>query len=79
MAHAYRGQFTAAERNSIWKHAVQVASRAAAEIRHLAGTDPDAAADAAWAAADTLHAAASALGSQELRRAASAPRPTANT
>ena len=33
-------------------------------------TDPGAAADAAWAAADTLHAAASALGNPELSRAA---------
>jgi len=36
----------------------------------LAATDPAAAADAAWAAADTLHAAASALGSQVIRQAA---------
>ena len=67
---APRDQFTAAERDTIWEHAAQAASRATAEIRSLAGTDPGAAADAAWAAADTLHAAASALGSQELRRAA---------
>lgn len=65
-----RDQFTAAERSAIWEHAAQAASRATAEIRHLTGTDPGAAADAAWAAADTLHTAASALGSQELRRAA---------
>jgi hypothetical protein len=67
---ASRSQFTAAERDAVWEHAARAASRAAAEIRHLAGTDPGAAADAAWAAADTLHAAASALGSRELRRAA---------
>jgi hypothetical protein len=65
-----RDQFTAAERNAIWEHAAQAASRATAEIRHLAGRDPGAAADAAWAAADTLHAAASALGSREVRQAA---------
>jgi hypothetical protein len=65
-----RDQFTAADRNAIWEHAAQAASRATAEIRHLAGTNPGAAADAAWAAADTLHAAASALGSREVRRAA---------
>ena len=34
--------------------------------------DPAAAADAAWAAADTLHAAAAALGSRMLRQAADA-------
>jgi hypothetical protein len=65
-----RDQFTAAERDAIWKHAAQAASRATAEIRQLAGTDPGGAADAAWAAADTLHAAASMLGSREMRRAA---------
>jgi hypothetical protein len=65
-----RVQFTAAERDAFWEHAAQAATRATAEIRHLADTDPGTAADAAWAAADTLHAAASALGSGELRRAA---------
>jgi hypothetical protein len=65
-----RDQFTAAERDAIWEHAGQAASHATAEIRRLAGTDPGAAADAAWAASDTLHAAASALGSREMRRAA---------
>ena len=34
------------------------------------GPDDPAAADAAWAAADTLHAAAAALGSRVLRQAA---------
>ena len=38
----------------------------------LAGTNPAAAADAAWAAADSLHAAAAALGSRILRQAADA-------
>ena len=42
----------------------------AQQIRHFVATDPGAAADAAWAAADTLHAAASALGNPELSRAA---------
>jgi hypothetical protein len=65
-----RDQFTAAERDAIWEHAALAASRATAEIRQLAGTDPGAAADAAWVAADTLHAAASVLGSREMRRAA---------
>src|SRR5208283_5447094 len=38
----------------------------------LAGDDPSAAADAAWATADSLHAAAAALGSRVLRQAADA-------
>jgi len=63
--------FTATERNALWDHAARSASQAAAQIRALAGTDP-AAADAAWAASDTLHAAAGALGSRILRQAADA-------
>ncbi len=43
---------------------------ASTQIRHLAATDPTAAADAAWAAADTLHAAAAAMRSRVLRQAA---------
>ncbi len=66
------GRVTAAERNAIWEHAGRVAADAAARIRALAGTDPAGAADAAWAASDTLHAAAAALGSPALRRAADA-------
>jgi hypothetical protein len=61
---------TAAERNAIWDHAGRVAADAAARIRLLVGTDPAGAADAAWAASDTLHAAAAVLGSPALRRAA---------
>ena len=64
--------FTAAERNAIWEHAARAAEDAAARIRLLAGTDPAAAADAAWAASDTLHVAAAALGSRILRQAADA-------
>jgi hypothetical protein len=64
--------FTAAERSAVWEHAAQAADRAAAQIRMLAGTDPASAADAAWATADTLHAAAAALGSRVLRDAADA-------
>ena len=64
--------FTAAERNAIWEHAARAAEDAAAWIRLLAGTDPAAAADAAWAASDTLHVAAAALGSRILRQAADA-------
>jgi len=64
--------FTAAERNAIWEHAARATGQAAAQIRDLAGTDPAAAADAAWAASDTLHTAAAALGSRILRQAADA-------
>jgi hypothetical protein len=62
--------FTAAERNAIWEHAARSAGQAAAQIRALAGTNPIAAADAAWAASDTLHTAAAALRSRPLRQAA---------
>ena len=65
-------RFTAAERNAIWEHAARAAEDAAAWIRLLSGTDPAAAADAAWAASDTLHVAAAALGSRILRQAADA-------
>jgi hypothetical protein len=64
--------FTAADRSAIYQHAARTARNAAQQIRDLAATDPGTAADAAWAAADTLHAAASALGNPELRRAADA-------
>jgi hypothetical protein len=64
--------FTAAERSAIWDHAGRAAEAAAAQIRALAGTNPAAAADAAWAASDTLHAAAAALRSRPLRQAADA-------
>jgi hypothetical protein len=64
--------FTAAERNAIWEHAARAAEDAATYIRTLAGTDPTAAADAAWAASDTLHVAAAALGSRILHQAADA-------
>ncbi len=66
------GRFTAAERDAIWEHAAQAAAGAAGQIRALAGTDPAAAADAAWAAGDTVHVAAAALGSRILRQAADA-------
>jgi hypothetical protein len=61
---------SAAERNAIWEHAARAAEHARDEIRRCAAIDPAAASDAAWAASDTLHAAASALGSRELRQAA---------
>jgi len=62
--------FTAPERDTIYRHASRQAARAAEHIRHCAHSDPGAAADAAWAAADTLHVAASALPSPVLRCAA---------
>ena len=66
------GRFTAADRSAVYEHAARAARDAAQQIRHFAVTDPAGAADAAWAAADTLNAAAQALGNQELRRAADA-------
>jgi hypothetical protein len=63
---------TAEERNAIWEHAARTAASAAAQIRHLAGTSPAVAADAAWAASDTLHVAAAMVGSRILRQAANA-------
>jgi hypothetical protein len=63
---------TAENRKAVWEHAARVAGQAAAQVRVLAGTSPAAAADAAWAASDVLHAAAAVLGSDELRQAADA-------
>ena len=63
---------TAEERNAVWDHATRAAADATAQIRALAWTDPAAAADAAWATSDTLHAAATMLGSRILRQAADA-------
>jgi hypothetical protein len=65
-------RFTAAERNALWEHAARAAGQAAAQVHGLAGTDPAAAADVAWAASDALHCAAAALGSRILRQAADA-------
>ena len=71
MAAARSGRFTAAERAALWAHATRTAGDAAVEIRRLtARGDQTGAADAAWAAADTLHAAAAALGSRVVRQAA---------
>lgn len=61
---------TPQERAAIWDHAARAASQATAWIRVHGAANPAAAADAAWAAADTLHVAAAALGSRTLRRAA---------
>lgn len=61
--------FTAEERSAIWEHAACAAQHACDQIR-CAASDPAAVADAAWAASDTLHAAAAALGSRVVRQAA---------
>ena len=66
------GPFTSAERNALWEHAARAADQASAQIRAQAGSDPAAVADAAWAASDTMHAAAAALGSRILWQAADA-------
>jgi hypothetical protein len=67
-----RSPLAAAERHACWDHATRAAADAAAQIRLLAATNPAAAADAAWAASDTLHVAATVLGSPILRQAADA-------
>ncbi len=61
-------RLTAEERNAIWEHAARAAQEASDQIRSAAG-DPAVVSDAAWAASDTLHAAASALGSRVVRAA----------
>ena len=61
---------TVPEQNAIFEHAVRQAGNAAEHIQCSARSDPLAAADAVWAAADILHVAARALGSPELRLAA---------
>jgi len=63
-------QFTAAERDEMYRHAARQARAAAEHIRRCAMSDPAAAADAAWAAADTLHVAARVLRNPHLRCAA---------
>jgi len=63
-------RFTAPERDEIYRHAARQARAAAEHIRHCAMTDPAGAADAAWAAADTLHSAARVLRNPHLRCAA---------
>jgi hypothetical protein len=60
---------TIPERNAIYQHAARRAVTAAEHIRRCADADPVRAADAAVAAADTLHVAARALGNPPLRRA----------
>jgi hypothetical protein len=60
---------TPEERNAIWEHVARAAQDARERIRAAAG-DPGAVSDAAWAASDTLHVAAAALGSRVVRQAA---------
>jgi MobA/VirD2-like, nuclease domain len=67
-----RPDLTAEERNAIWEHATRTVADATAQIRTLAGKNPAAAADAAWATSDTLHVAAAMFGSRILRQAADA-------
>ena len=66
------GRFTISERDAIWEHAAQEACRGRAADPVVRRLDPAVAADAAWAAADTLHVAARALGSPALGCAADA-------
>ena len=63
---------TRGERELIYRHAARQAAHAAEHIRHCARRDPGRAADAAWAAADALHAAARITNSRALRCAADA-------
>jgi hypothetical protein len=63
-------RFTAPERDEIYRHTARQTRAATEHIRRCAITDPADAADAAWAAADTLHSAARALRNPHLRRAA---------
>jgi hypothetical protein len=68
--HSGTPRFTAPERDEIYRHAARQARAATEHIRHCALTDPASAADAAWAAADTLHSAARVLRNPHLRCAA---------
>ena len=62
---------TAAEQNAIWQHAARTAQNARDQIRSAAAVgDLGSVTDAAWAASDTLHSAAAALGSRVIRQAA---------
>jgi hypothetical protein len=63
-------RFTPPERSEAYRYATRQTAAAAEHLRHCADHDPDLGADAAWAAADTLHAAARAFQSPLLRCAA---------
>jgi len=53
-----RHRLTGEERAQIWEQATAAAARATEQVRAAAGTDPRAAADAAWATSDFLASAA---------------------
>jgi hypothetical protein len=63
-------RITATERAEIYRHAARQAAVAAEHLRGCAAGDPGSGADAAWAVADALQAAARATGSRVLRCAA---------
>jgi hypothetical protein len=65
-------RFTGPERDLLYRHAGRQAAMAAEQIRRSAGNDPDAAADAAWAAAAAFDVTADALHDPALRDAADA-------
>ncbi|MGH3222195.1 MAG: hypothetical protein ACRDPY_26465 [Streptosporangiaceae bacterium] len=54
----------------MYRHAARQAAAAAEHLHRCTATDPGDGADAVWAAADTLHAAARATGDPVLRYAA---------
>jgi hypothetical protein len=60
------------ERQAFYDDAARATAYATAQLRRYAVINPHAARDAAWAASDTLHVAARALGNPHLRRAADA-------
>jgi hypothetical protein len=62
--------FTEAERTEIYRHATRRTAATTEHLRWCTVHDAGRGADAAWAAADTLHAAARATGSPVLRCAA---------
>jgi len=62
---------TPGEADALWEYAARTVADATGRIRFFTATvNSAAAADAAYAASDTLHTAAAALGSRTLRRAA---------
>jgi hypothetical protein len=70
--HLGADDLTVGERELIYGHAARQAANAAEHIRYCARRDPGRAADAGWAAADTLHTAARITNSRALRCAADA-------
>ncbi|MEV5831550.1 hypothetical protein AB0L25_38915 [Spirillospora sp. NPDC052242] len=63
---------TPEERRALYEDAAKAAAYATAQVRRHLVTNPYAAQDACWAAADALHTAATATGNRQLRRAAHA-------